>query len=248
MTVWDTGTYDIEEWEDRKLVVVLHGDRARGKYAIFGTRGRDWIIHRMDPPEDPTRQAPPHDLLPMRATSGALPKTKGWAFELAWSGVRVLLANEPGLVTITDAEGADVASAFPEVRRIGRALGAEDVILDGVITAAAGPDALAKRLAAKSDSTVRRLSRDQPAVFVAFDLIWNDGHQCWDDAWSARRDRLEALALAGDHWQVPTAHVGDGAALADAARGSGVHALVAKKVGSTYRPGGESDDWVEVGL
>jgi bifunctional non-homologous end joining protein LigD len=156
--------------------------------------------------------------------------------------------NEPGLVTITDADGNDVASAFPEIRRIGRALGAEEVILDGVVTAAAGADALKKRLAAKSDSTVRRLSRDQPAVFVAFDLIWQNGHECWDEAWGDRRARLEALALEGDHWQVPTAHIGDGAALADAARESGVEALVAKKVRSSYKPGAVSADWVEVDL
>ena len=41
----------------------------------------------------------------MRASRGALPKTKGWAFELKWSGVRALVVNEPGLTTITDEHG-----------------------------------------------------------------------------------------------------------------------------------------------
>ena len=31
MKVWDTGTYDVEEWADRKAVIVFHGQRVRGK-------------------------------------------------------------------------------------------------------------------------------------------------------------------------------------------------------------------------
>ena len=29
MFVWDRGTYDVEKWEDRKVIVVLHGERVR---------------------------------------------------------------------------------------------------------------------------------------------------------------------------------------------------------------------------
>jgi bifunctional non-homologous end joining protein LigD len=43
MTVWDQGTYEPEKIEDRKVVVVLHGGRSRGRFALFQTRGRDWI-------------------------------------------------------------------------------------------------------------------------------------------------------------------------------------------------------------
>jgi bifunctional non-homologous end joining protein LigD len=249
MKVWDTGTYDIEEWGDRKAVVVFHGRRVRGKYALFATRGRDWMIHRMDPPEDPTWQRPPRDLQPMRATAGGtLPKGKGWAYELKWSGVRVLVVNEPGLTTINDAIGADVSRAFPEIRRIGRALGAEEVILDGVIMCDAGAESLQRRLAAKSDSTIRRIARDQPALFVAFDVIWQEGRARWDEPWTARRERLEGLDLEGDHWQVPAAHIGDGTEFLDAARKAEVDGVVAKKTRSIYTPGTESADWREIAL
>ena len=243
MKVWDTGTYDIEEWEDRKAVVVLHGQRARGKYALFATRGRDWMIHRMDPPEDTTWKPPPRDLEPMHARAGAVPKTKGWAFELKWSGVRALIVNEPGLTVITDEHAHDISRAFPDVRRIGRALGAEEVILDGVIMCAAGADSLDRRLAAKSDSTIRRIARDQPAVYVAFDLIWLNGRAAWDESWTDRRARLEALGLNDDHWQAPAAHIGDGAELVDAARAQGADGLIAKRASARYKPGVESADW-----
>ena len=248
MFVWDAGTYEIEEWEERKAVVVLHGDRVEGKYALFATRGRDWMIHRMDPPVDAEREHAPSAVRPMLSTAGSLPTTKGWAYEVRWSGLRVMLCNEPGLVVLSDANGVDVTSGFPDVRRIGRALGANEVILDGVITTPDGDSSISRRLAAKSDSTVRRIARDLPALFIAFDLVWRDGHPCWQAAWQERRELLDALELQDDNWQTPAAHIGDGTAFADAARTNGVSGVVAKRVRSAYRPGERSADWVEVAL
>ena len=72
MKVWDTGTYETHEWKDNKAVVTLHGARVDGRYALFQTRGNQWMIHRMDPPADPTREEMPTDLLPMSATAGTL--------------------------------------------------------------------------------------------------------------------------------------------------------------------------------
>ncbi|HEX4821815.1 MAG TPA: hypothetical protein VFV00_16545 [Acidimicrobiales bacterium] len=184
----------------------------------------------------------------MAATVGELPATDDWAFEPKWGGLRTLLVNEPGLVTLSDAHGNDVTAAFPDVRRVGRALGSAEVILDGVITTAAGADSVQRRLAAKSDSTIRKIAKDQPAVFVAFDLLWHEGHSCCDEPWTDRRARLDDLELNGDNWRAPNAHVGDGAELADAGRAQGVEALVAKRVASSYDPGSVSADWLVVTL
>jgi bifunctional non-homologous end joining protein LigD len=245
MKIWDHGTYETEEWEDRKAVVVFHGERVQGKYALFATRGKDWMIHRMDPPADPDHRPPPRGLRPTTATPGDLPSGKGWAFEVEWPGRRALLVNEPGLTLLADASAADISSGFPEIRRIGRALGATEVVLDGVITAG-DPDSIDRRLAAKSDSTVRRLARDHPVSYVVFDLLWCDGQSLLDEPWNARRGRLDALGLAGDAWSVPAAHVGDGAALLDAARSQGVEALIAKRTSSTYAAGKQTKDWIRV--
>jgi bifunctional non-homologous end joining protein LigD len=245
MKIWDQGTYETEEWLDRKAVVLFNGERVRGKYALFATRGRDWMIHRMDPPEDPNHRPPPRDLLPMTATPKPLPRSGDWAFEVEWKGCRALLVNEPGLTTMTNGSGEDVSAAFPEIRRIGRALGATEVVLDGVVTAS-DTDSIERRLAAKSDSTIRRLARDHPASYVIFDLLWSDSRALCDESWSARREQLDALELGGEAWSVPAAHVGDGKALLEAARGQGVDALIAKRTNSVYRPGKTSADWLKV--
>ncbi|MDP9074456.1 MAG: ATP-dependent DNA ligase, partial [Actinomycetota bacterium] len=59
MTVWDTGTYETEKWDDREVMVVFHGSRVNGRHVLFQTRGNQWMIHRMDPPEDPGREVWP---------------------------------------------------------------------------------------------------------------------------------------------------------------------------------------------
>ena len=61
MHIWDRGTYEVEEWGERKVKVVLHGQRVRGRYAFFATGGRggrDWMVHRTDPPEGPWTARP----------------------------------------------------------------------------------------------------------------------------------------------------------------------------------------------
>jgi bifunctional non-homologous end joining protein LigD len=247
MFVWDTGTYETEKFDDDKVTVVLHGERAEGRFALFQTRGRDWIIHRMDPPADPTRQPLPDHLALMGAVPGPLPTGKGWAFEVRWTGCRALLTSSGGVVAISDAAGNDVSASFPEVRRIGRAIGYPEVILDGVIVSGDRDEKwIAKRLSVTSDSAIRRQARDHPLAFVAFDLVWFDGHSLIDHPWTERRAALDDLALDGPAWQAPKAHVGDGAALLAAARDNGLPGLVAKRTSSHYEPGKAPGTWVRV--
>ncbi len=72
--IWDTGTYEAEKWEPKKIIVTFHGERLQGKYALFQTRSaKDWMIHRMDPPADPEREPMPERVVPMLAKLGTLP-------------------------------------------------------------------------------------------------------------------------------------------------------------------------------
>jgi bifunctional non-homologous end joining protein LigD len=240
MFIWDAGTHEVVKWEDRKVIVDLHGERARGRYALFATRGKDWMIHRMDPPEDPSRTPPPTDLRPMEPVDGAPPKGKGWAWEADW--LRVLVTNEPGDTRIADGSGDDVGDRFPELKRIGRAIGSTEVVLDGVVVDG-GTGAVAARLEA-APSSARRLATDRPVQLVLVDVLWWEGYPVTDRPWVARRELLDSLELTGGPWSTPTAHVGAASDLLAAARGAGVGALMAKRTRSPYRPGTASDDWV----
>src|ERR671926_571349 len=101
MRIWDRGTYETHKFRDDEVMVTLHGDRVRGRYVLFRTRGNDWMIHRMDPPEDPEREPMPESVAPMLARTGSLPAEDGrWAYELKWDGVRVIAFVEGGRVRL----------------------------------------------------------------------------------------------------------------------------------------------------
>lgn len=252
MKVWDTGTYETHEWKDDKAVVTLHGTRVDGRYALFQTRGNQWMIHRMDPPADPTREQMPDDLRPAHATRGEVPDdVDAFGFEVRWSGVRALAFVEGGRVRLAEDGGDDVIAKFPEIRVMGRALGVTEVALDGVVVAT-GPDGrpdgerMARRLSAKSDSAIRRLTASVPVTYMLFDVLWLDGHPTMDLSYEERRARLDDLHLDGPAWTVPATHPGAGTALVDAAAAQGLSGVVAKRMASPYSQGETTSDWIEV--
>lgn len=254
MTVWDTGTYATEKWNDREVMVTFHGTRVRGKYVLFRTDkepgGNQWMIHRMDPPDDPERTALPTDLRPMLAVPTAdLPRDDdAWAYEMKWDGMRALLAVEGGRVRATSRQGNDATGRFPELQALGRALGSTEVVLDGEIVTL-GDDGrpsferLQPRMQAGSDRAVRTLVETTPAVVMLFDVLWLDGHATTTLPYTDRRRLLERLALAGPAWQTPPATVGDGARAMEAARTLGFEGIVMKRLDSPYLPGRRSDAW-----
>jgi bifunctional non-homologous end joining protein LigD len=252
MTIWDTGTYEAHEWTDKKVEMTLHGERARGRYVLFRTRGNQWMIHRKDPPEDPTRELMPRDYRPMLATPGDLPEDdEGWGFEIRWGGTRALLASEGGRIELTGADGTELGDKVPELRPLGRALGTLAVILDGELVAfddSGRPDRdrLERRMALDKDTAIRRTAKSVPLTYVAFDLLWMEGHPAVDLGYEDRRRLLEEAGVAGPHWQTPAYHRGDGAALLEAAGAQGLSGVVAKRLDAPYRPGRTTTDWVEV--
>ena len=103
--LWDFGTYDEIKWSDREVMVVLHGERVQGstcsspprgrggpgqgQAGTASARGRNWMVHRMD--DAPAGYEPlPHEIRPMLATPGTLPKDDDGL------GLRVQMGRHPG--------------------------------------------------------------------------------------------------------------------------------------------------------
>src|SRR6266568_2496083 len=95
VTIWDAGTYETVKWTDREVMVEFHGERLKGRYVLFQTRGNDWMIHRMDPPQDPDRRPIPQRIEPMseseiRRKMNVVPVVY-MIFDLLWHEGRSLL-------------------------------------------------------------------------------------------------------------------------------------------------------------
>jgi bifunctional non-homologous end joining protein LigD len=252
MKIWDRGTYELHKWRDEEVMVTFHGERLEGRYVLFRTDGKNWMIHRMDPPQDADREPMPKRVEPMLARTGPLPPDDGrWAFEVKWDGIRAIGYAEGGRLKLLSRNGNDVTPRYPELRELGRALGAREAVLDGEVVAF-GPDGkpsfqvLQSRMHVVSDAAQRRLAAAHPVAYVIFDLLFLDGRSLMERPYEERRAELESLALSGPNWQTPAFRVGDGAALLDATRAQGLEGVIAKRLDCPYVPGRRSQGWVKV--
>jgi len=264
MRIWDRGTYETHKFDDDKVEITFHGERLNGRYGLFPLKKRkgeppskDWMIHRMDPADDPTREPMPERIAPMLARSGKglPPDDEHWAYEIKWDGVRALAYSEPGRLRLESRNHNDITASYPELRALHRALSSHRAILDGEIVAFEESDShpprpsfgrLQRRMHVASESTARRLMKEVPVAYIVFDLLWLDGHSLMALPYEERRERLKELELQGSHWQTPDHVVGNGAAVLEASLAGGLEGVVAKRLDGPYEPGRRSPCWLKV--
>ncbi len=188
----------------------------------------------------------------MLATPATVPpEDGGWAFEIKWDGVRALAYCEEGALRISSRRGEDASHRYPELAGLPDALGGRAAILDGEVVAfdAEGRPSfqtLQKRMGLSRPETIRRRSQEVPVTFVAFDLLHLDSESLLCEPYERRRELLAELDLEGDCWRAPAHRIGDGPAFLEAARSQGLEGIVCKRLGTPYRPGRRSADWLKI--
>jgi bifunctional non-homologous end joining protein LigD len=274
VSIWDQGTYELEKWSDREVMVVLHGQIASGRYVLFstgartsstkspasktpankktGTDDKNWMIHRMD--EAPEGFEPmPARVAPMLALlKDSAPEGDNWAYEFKWDGVRAIVYVEGGRVRATTRNDKDLVATFPELRSIGEFLGSRSAVLDGELVAfdqdgRPSFGLLQQRLHLGSRTEVVRRSHDVPASYLAFDLLYLDGRPRFDLSYDERRKLLDSLKLAGESFATPPSFSGgQKAGVLQTTKDRGLEGIVAKRRTSPYRQGSRNGDWVKV--
>jgi bifunctional non-homologous end joining protein LigD len=251
--IWDEGTYEPVKWTDREVMVDFHGNRLKGRYVLFQTNGENWMIHRMDPPQDPDRQPMPQKIDPMLAKLVTKLPTpdEAWGFEFKWDGVRAISFVEGGRVRLQSRSGEDITPRYPEIHPMGRALGSSEVILDGEIVALDEKgrpsfEQIQQRIGLSNDSEIRRKMKEVPVTYMLFDVLWQDGHSVMQEQYTDRRAALSKLKLTGASWQTPPFEKGGGKTMKDASAKSGLEGIVAKKLDSRYEPGKRTGAWQKI--
>lgn len=253
MKIWDAGTYELEKWEPGKVMVEFHGERLQGRYALFraGKAAQDWMIHRIDPPTH-ERDPFPENVVPMLARLSRLPRDDGkWAVEVKWDGVRAIAYCRPGRVELQSRNLLDVSAQYPEVRRISRALGSHEAVLDGELVAfdengRPSFERLQQRIHNTDENVVRRRMKTHPVVYVVFDLLYLDGENLMGEPYARRRELLAGLELDGESWQTPGHSIGRAKELLAASKEQGLEGVMLKRLDSTYAPGKRTGAWLKV--
>lgn len=255
MTVYDTGTYLTEKWDERHVIIDLRGEKVIGRYALFPVEGsRQWNIRRLDPPTDPDHVAAPERIEPMMAVPGPLPPAREddtWAYEMKWDGVRAIGTVTGTVLGLRSRKGSDITSNYPELGSLGIAMGALDVVLDGEVVrlgSAGRPDfgALQHRMHVSDAARARKLAETAPVTYLIFDLLYAAGHSTVGLSYEQRRAVLAEVVPEGPRWQVTPWWSGGGADVLAASREHELEGILAKKLDSTYRPGQRSPLWRKV--
>lgn len=189
---------------------------------------------------------------PMLAVLGQLPRNPSdYAFEYKWDGVRALAFWDGKRLTLHSRNQLDITRRYPELMELGAALGTNPTILDGEIVALderGRPSfpRLQRRMHAEGTEKIRRLSREVPAWYVLFDVLWADGQSTMDLPYTQRRRILEELTVSGPAWQITPAHAGQGEAMLRAAERNALEGVIAKRLDSVYEPGRRSPAWLKI--
>jgi ATP-dependent DNA ligase len=127
----------------------------------------------------------------------ALPSGEGWQYEPKWDGFRCLAVRDGKKIELIGRSGKSLARYFPEVVAGLERHAARDFILDGELAIAIGNElsfeALQMRLHPAA-SRIERLSRETPAVLIAFDMLHAPGGKdLTASPLGVRRKALEAF-------------------------------------------------------
>jgi ATP-dependent DNA ligase len=138
------------------------------------------------------------DIAPMEMRPvDAIPDGPGWQYEPKWDGFRAIVHRDGERVAIVSKNGQPLERYFPEIAAALAALPADAFSLDGeLVVPLAGAlsfDALQQRIHPAA-SRVALLARTTPAMFLAFDLLREDGNASAGEPLERRRARLEAFA------------------------------------------------------
>lgn len=168
-----------------------------------------------------------------------------WAAEWKWDGIRAQLVCRAGEVHLWSRGEESITARFPEVVAAARALPAGSV-LDGELVAwrdgGVAPFTLLQRRTGLVRPGATALAR-APVVFIAWDLLEDDGIDLRARPWGQRRTaleaRMESLPVTARHTLRLSCRVEgeDWDALArarDSARARRVEGLMLKRVDSAY--------------
>src|SRR3954463_2221925 len=168
----------------------------------FALRGMSRVEEPSGPPSPrrkPARKAAALSAMEARSVD-EIPRGAEWQYEPKWDGFRCLLSRRGHNIGLRSKSGEDLARYFPELVQAALELNATTFLLDGEIVVPHGKtfsfDDLLQRIHPAA-SRVTKLSRETPALFLAFDLLESAAEKkLAERPLRQRRPALEAFAKA----------------------------------------------------
>ncbi|OBY04440.1 ATP-dependent DNA ligase [Rhizobium leguminosarum bv. trifolii] len=204
-------------------------------------------------PRDPAQPNLPLDPMPDRIEpclallKARPPKGDDWVYEIKWDGYRLSVHVEPTRIRILTRGGHDWTDRFPAIKQAALWLPVGTAILDGeaVVLDEQGRSDFSLLQQSLGGRGGKKSSSD--AVFMAFDLLYFDGHDLRNSELDMRRHLLENLVPAGELGDIRLSEEieADGDQLLASACELGLEGIIAKQRRAPYRSG-RGGDWVKI--
>lgn len=250
--IFDSGTYELLEQEPGKLTFRLQGGRLQGVWHMNRTRGDadkdEWLVF-LKADERPEREPPPPPA-PMLATlEREAFDDERYLFEPKWDGVRTLAICDTQ-ARLLSRNLRDITATYPELAGLHDRLVCIEAIVDGEVVSMQGGrpsfERLQSRINLQNPRDIERAAKNAPVTFIAFDLLYLDGRSLVAEPIEERKRLLDELVVPSERLQVSTWLIGEGLALAEAARERNLEGIMAKKLGSPYRANKRTRDWLKI--
>jgi bifunctional non-homologous end joining protein LigD len=193
----------------------------------------------------------PHIIEPMLATLVDEPFSHPeWLYEVKWDGVRAICYIKDGQVSFVSRNGIDMSFRYPELNGITEQISAKTAILDGEIVALNEKglpsfQLLQSRVGLKNKKEIERLSREQPVVFYAFDLLYYNGFNLMPADLIHRKSLLGEIIEGNGTLRYSDHVAGLGEEFFRKAEEAGIEGIIAKHQGSAYVQK-RSSDWLKI--
>jgi ATP-dependent DNA ligase len=125
-----------------------------------------------------------------------LPRGGDWQYEPKWDGFRGVLENDGGELALWSRNGRPLLRYFPDLERLGELLPPHSALDGEIVIARDGKldfDLMQLRLHPAA-SRVAKLAAENPAEFVAFDILLWEGEPIHERPLEERRAELESRA------------------------------------------------------
>jgi bifunctional non-homologous end joining protein LigD len=205
----------------------------------------------------------PTNIKPMLATLIDKPfNKKEWVFEVKWDGIRSIfyLHRTKDILKLQSRNGIDITHRYPEIieglKLVVKC--SESAVVDGeivVLNKEGYPDfgSHKERMSVNSIRDINKLSKDFPATYYLFDILYLDGEDLQNQSYIDRRKILDEVIHQPDDGNSSKKRIRiseyieeQGIDVFDRVKKLGLEGIIAKNKFSKYFLGSRSRDWLKI--
>lgn len=171
-----------------------------------------------------------------------------YIYELKLDGVRCLAYIQDGKVEFRNKRNMNLTKKFPELQQIGKQVKGT-CILDGELYVYRDGNIdffeIQKRVLMSDQFKQRLASKESPATYTAFDILYLNGKLLVDEPLMKRKKLLQKTIKENDRMNITRIIEKEGIALYELTKKQNLEGIVAKKKDSLYYPDKKTKDWIK---